>query len=171
MIFAHFQELRRVHPTAHIRVYVEANMSWISASQLEVMILRANVPKLEFVRKDTARFDRVGVWTGEDSKQMYALRLLEALRFRNMRCAPTLISNQPKENLKLLVEQLKQFRRVVTQSKVSPHALPKVTLTGKSPGKKDDFVLALGIVVHYMTESKNDLHFMRWCDAMGYALS
>ena len=44
----------------------------------------------------------------------------------------------------------------------------KVVITGKSSGKKDDLMMAFGIVLHYMYKSiLRDEVFLRRCEASG----
>ena len=146
-----------------------ANMSWITSSLVEAILKRSGIHNNVEVYRGLKNKNRAGVLTTEDSKELYALRTREALRFHGMAWASDLLGDTPTETLELMLDQMRSFRRVAhIPKKGARRGVVKVSLCCKD---KDDFVMALGIAVHYMYESKRDLHFLRKCDLHGWALN
>jgi hypothetical protein len=121
------------------------------------------------VSEDKSPAHRLGIWTSKDSKEAYAIEIQRAVL--HMSFAEQFISRNAGECQAELMKQLSVFRReVIAPVNDSGVALCyQVALTGKSSGRKDDLVMALGIAIFYMYRSQNDAAFTDFCIRTGRA--
>lgn len=129
------------------RTYIEANMSFIDTDRIAKRIhANPRFGKVEVVKFHTD--NRFGVWTSKDKKDKYVWDLRRTIP--HTQYAEDYMSLNEKDGHKPeLIKQLKQFRREVGVPKngeAGKQLHYTVSYTGKSPGKKDDFVMALGIL-------------------------
>lgn len=152
-------------------VFIEANMSWISADGLWKKML-SFIP-ITVERADSSGQGRPGVITTDESKEVYARLLTLQLQERRLFLAEDIISahNAPTGSpsdvaklLKTLEDQLSNFRKVKSVPKESAFGKVKETITGKSHGRKDDLVMALGILLYWAQKKiMIDVDFQRMC--------
>jgi hypothetical protein len=170
MIVDHFKALRSCErfKKAFIRVFIEANMSFITADHVANLIRdRAELSPVDVVRHDP-QGTRYGIWTSEDSKKQYADRLrtyTPAMTFAQEFVDQ--IGNQKDRDE--LILQMGNFRREMVEGASPEHQLKcKEVFTGKGPGMKDDFVLALCIALVQADNSiYDDIEFRNFLHQTG----
>lgn len=73
MLDTHFRSLRS-HPRyarCHIRVFIEANMSFVCARRVRNQLMHPSYGSIEVVTFDNHNgVDRFGIWTTKDSKEV-----------------------------------------------------------------------------------------------------
>lgn len=163
MITAHYVKIRQ-HPQykhAMIRVYIEANMSFINADHIAQYL--QTTPGLQGDLFKVVRFDpqdqgRFGIWTTPASKEKWVLELkrcidgmqtVKAEHFISSMEPSELVPDVSQRQVDLLCEQLERYRLIMATPKGKPEdsmqLYPRFTSTGKSAGKTDDRVAVAGI--------------------------
>lgn len=151
MIDEHYGNIRkhRIYTRSYIVVYFESNMSFIDsdrwARHLETQ--PHLIGRLEFARKDP--MGRVGVWTTHAMKIAFAQELQKTVP--TMTIATDFLTQSGDDDiLAEMLTQFRQFRREVLAPKGDGMAtlFNKIVITGKSPGKKDDLVMAVCIAIY-----------------------
>jgi hypothetical protein len=165
MIRGHIERLREYpeYAEAYIEVFVESNLSYLSANAVANMVM--SYPRVNVARED--KLGRYGVHTGEAEKENYAKGLGIIMMDNMLHFAHHVASVDWKENRMGLIDQLRVFRREVIESKSPGFSNPKVCYTGKSHGRKDDLVLALQIALYWMAKKRGDLDFIAKYNAKG----
>lgn len=158
MVLEHYRTLR-AHPRYRrcvIRVYIEANMSWLCADRIARTLL--TTPGLmggaiEVVRYDPKNGERFGTWTTNTSKERWKNDLRRSIGTLQFATPVDFIgqSQTLEQHREALCQQMLEFRRVVKFSSDKPEQRmeisPRITYTGKSVGKKDDRVSSLCIAM------------------------
>jgi hypothetical protein len=105
----------------------------------------------------------VGIWTTKSTKEAYTTEIQRNVP--HMSFADQFISENAIDNQCELLKQLKAFRReiVAPATDSNTQLFYQIALTGKSAGRKDDLVMALGIALFYMFRSQNDIPFLDHC--------
>lgn len=174
MVRRHFLRIRDTpkYARCHVKVYIEANLSFVEARRVHDLIrFDPRMGDIDVVRFDPDCKDRVGVWTTKDRKEAYVINI--RTHIHQMRRAAPFLSLDAAGCWKLLCDQLRVFRKEVdAPASGSTTALTyKVGYTGKSPGRKDDLVMALGIVLYHMIRTVNvDEEFIQMCAMRGLAV-
>jgi hypothetical protein len=180
MILGHYLALLKKERYKHciIRVFIEANMSFIDADRIAVDLQAMDSRRIDVVRFDPECKEnpRYGVWTNANSKQAQAEELV--------RCVPDMAFVEPhlavsrdwEGNITELLTQLKKYRKVIDQPKTQTGASSlhyKAFYTGKGgAGSCDDYVSACGIALQWMYHTLlRDEAFLQRCTAEGKACS
>jgi hypothetical protein len=173
MIDTHYSRLLKHerYKQCIIRVYIEANMSFIDADRVakRLTILPIFQGRIEVVRFDD--HGRYGIWTSKDKKECYAMQLqisIPRARFVNDK---EFLSQDEGGHKKEVFKQLKAFRKEVEEPKngsSSTALFYKCSYTGKSTGEKDDWAMVYGILLHHMWRdvSQNEA-FLQKCERAG----
>jgi hypothetical protein len=167
MMINHYIKIKNSpqYKTATVRIYIEANMSFITANQMAIDIkshpaLRGQ--DIQIVKFDPNGLGRYGVWTSPASKEQWmaeltrnisVMRTVEAKNFITSRRPATLLEDVSQVHLDQFCEQLKQMRVIVTappEGHGSSQLFPRRSITGKSAGKKDDRVASACIALVHM---------------------
>jgi len=167
MIDRHYKSLHD-HPRygrCHVRVFVEANMSFIDSDRIANQLRDPKFGSVEVVKFDPNKKNRYGIWTNGDSKNVYCSEIQRAAG--TLLIADEFVAH-PREregNIEELWKQLKEFRLEVktTGDKIS------VERTGKGPGMKDDIFMALGIALCYAYRSLDEWAFRQRMEERGLA--
>ena len=169
MIDSHFRALRNTprYARAHIRVFIEANMSFIDAGRVANQVACGVHGDVHVVRFDPHGRHRYGIWTTKDKKIAYCQEIQREID--HLCLADDFISAHPKEVLEALLQQLGSFRDEVTMPESGVALFAQRNLTGKSLGKTDDLWMALGIALFHMMRSAHDLDFAQLCQLRGWA--
>lgn len=170
MILTHFRKLRR--PTSRyrqcfIQVYIEANLSQISADDCAKLVhrdLRCGDPRLiKFVSRDHTKEHRIGVWTDNPAKEAYAGALrhnIYALFVAEEYESQTL-ENTTEDCIQALYRQLRDFRVEFIEK---PDGTCLRRHTGKGAGRKDDIAMAIMIFLYYaLKDACQNYEFQLFC--------
>jgi len=171
MIGKHFAAIREQHSIYRgclVRIFIEANMSFIDAKRIANQLDVLQYQPVDIVSEDKSKLHRVGVWTTTDKKEAFAEELQRCVP--HMQFAREFICDTDEKVVKQeLFGQLLRFRKEVVQVNNPDHTLHlKVVYTGKGPNQKDDLVLALSIGVYHMMRSiYRDPEFRQRCEQQG----
>ena len=170
MIMDHYLALLEspVYARSLIRVYIEANMSHLSADHVATML--KSDPRLRGldICRDYDRKGRVGITTTNESKRRIAMELRRAAP--TMQRAETFISTSAEfgrpvtQHWSALLDQLGWFRETIlapNNPDQNTAVCNRVTYGGKSAGKKDDLVMAAGIATLYAVRDVNENNAFR----------
>ncbi len=160
----------RTYRDAHIFLFIEANMSFISADMLATFLQNPRFGSVEAVSLDPKNKNRYGVWTGETEKERYADSMERALANGQLCYSSEMTGNAVTlpQNKMALEQQLGWFRREVLEPKNPAFGKNKVVFTGKSAGKKDDMVLALQIALYHLEKLKMTQRFIEMARMNGW---
>lgn len=173
MIDTHYMRLMKHerYKQCIIRVYIEANMSFIDADRVaKRLALPIFQGRIEVVRFDD--HGRYGIWTSKDKKECYAMQLQISIpRARFVNDHEFLTQNLEDGHKKEVFKQLKSFRKEIEEPKngaMSSSLYYKCSYTGKSVGEKDDWAMVYGILLHHMWRdvSMNEA-FLQKCERGG----
>lgn len=170
MINGHFRGIRENerYSKCFIRVFIESNMSFIDSGRIANMLSHPGYAPLECVSQMPD--GRIGIITTQATKEGYACEIRRSID--GMVVAEQFVSENKDANVQALVDQLRNFRReIIVPTNNSAVLHYKVALTGKSPGKKDDLVMALGIALYYMMQSLCSNSFIDFCRARGLVMN
>jgi hypothetical protein len=166
MLYGHFGKLR-AHPIyrrCYNMVYFECNMSFVDSGRWARYLERSdsvNNGACEFARFDS--IGRVGTWTDNNKKIAFAQELQRAVP--TMTFASDFITcDQDSNKLRLqMIEQIRTFRKDIVAPKGdgTTQLFNKIVITGKSPGKKDDLVMALCIAMYHGFLARFDDKFQK----------
>lgn len=174
LLLNHVRQLRRkaVYNKAHIIVYIEANMSYISANRVATLFRDNGVENMYFVSQDPTPKNghmREGVWTGDIEKEVFTTRIQTLLADNQLHFAETFISHRPEKEIKnLMITQLEKFRLDITPPKDLIHGKARRGYSGKSPGEKDDVVMALEICAGQMMQTRYSSSYLRAAEMGGW---
>lgn len=170
MLDNHLLKIRQQpqYSNAFFMIYIEANMSWISADGLRTHF--GKQPQLGqhlVYSRDPKKLGRPGVWTGESEKELYARGLRKMMHAGQLRYAENFISVGKKvhETKQILEDQLRQLRKETAASSGLEPGFDKVktTYTGKSHGVRDDACMSLQIALYNMETVRQDPVFIQFC--------
>ena len=154
MLSDHYGGLRRNarYRDAIIMVYIEANMSFVDAKRVRNLLMGQEFGPpggIEVAAFDSKKEQRFGVWTDNPHKEAYAIELQQQVPHMRFAVEGDFISGDARQCRKDLCDQLKVFRKEIFETSATSPCY-KACYTGKSAGRKDDFVMALGIALYYM---------------------
>lgn len=146
-LLKHRQDPR--YANAMIYVYIEANLSWVTANDIAKLCLQPRFYPVQVMRYDPKPTQFYGVWTGASEKQMYVELTQKSLSSGQLCYAENFITAEPQTNLikAEIRSQLEMYRRVVTFKEGDDQ--PKITYTGKSPGRKDDLAIVVQMLMYW----------------------
>jgi hypothetical protein len=165
MVLEHLLGLRKTYPTSLVRVYIEANMSYVSSRDLEDSIkathgLMGDI--IQIAKYDPKGLGRTGIWTTQEHKMRWKTELqrcIGTMRTVETKGFVTSLFDAHKDvseiHLKLFCEQLLQMRDVQSTPANVAESLQLFAprgITGKSAGKHDDRVAAFSIAVIHMIQ-------------------
>ena len=153
----------RTYRDSHIFVFIEANMSFISADMIANFMRNPRFGSVEAVSLDPKNKQRYGVWTGEVEKERYAEAMERALANGSLCYASEQVGDPDKweANKKAFEEQTGWYRREVDEAKNPAFNKNKVTFTGKSSGRKDDMTIVVQLLLYHLERLKTSVRF---CD-------
>lgn len=168
MIETHMTKLRNDSRYRHavIFVYIEANMSFVTASQIRDIVMQPCFYPVIVQTYDQSKEQRTGVWTGPPEKELYANELKRALADGAISFADQFLTENPAVRSELR-DQLEVFRREV---KMSPQGKRTVEFTGKSPGRKDDLCIVLQMLLYWSRVMRESGEYMQMAEANGWRL-
>lgn len=170
MLTDHIEAIQRhnKYQYAQIFVYIEANMSYLSADAVRDRL--SVYPRVTCVREDAnVKLDRVGVWTGKYEKENYAYNLQRLLQDNQLFFAIDLIGRHPAMDVAALFDQLAVFRREVKERPDLVFTKLHAEWTGKSHGRKDDLALALQICLYWLMRQRCKPEFRDIAKEYGWA--
>jgi hypothetical protein len=173
MILRHLRQLRsnEIYRKAHFLIFIEANMSYISADCVANWCRRPEFGPVTIEARDNSPRGRVGVWTGPWEKESYSMMLREIIESGRLFMAHEFICSNFEEHLKTLLLQFSAFRMERQEPMDAAFGKYRWAFTGKtSGGTKDDMVLALMIAVYWGRLKREDFTFMQWAHSMGIRL-
>ncbi len=167
MILDHIAAIRAqtMYRNALIYLYIEANMSWITADYVAGLTRRDG--NIVVASHDSSKYQRYGVVTGAAEKENYAATLIRLLMDNLLYLAERIIGAQVKEDVANLLNQFGLFRREVRAPVDVAHGKWIFSWTGKSPGKKDDLILALMICIYWMERQLQTDEHREWARQFG----
>lgn len=130
-----------------IYVYIEANLSWVTANDIANICLHKDNYPIQVMSYDPTKDQRFGVWTGKSEKEWYAREMKQALASGTLMYAEDFITAEPKAvAIKGEIrDQLQLYRRIVTYKDGDDQ--PTVTYSGKGGGRKDDLAIVLQMLL------------------------
>jgi hypothetical protein len=172
MLKNHVISIRRIpeYKDAIIFLYVESNMSFISADQVCEMFI-SDVDTFGPVLPVSDRPDsdgRWGVWSGEFEKESYAIGLSYTMSDGNIHYAEHMACTKLLETKAILEGQLKNLRRETKQAADPVFQKLKYVYTGKGTNARDDLCMALQIALHNMRKQRRSPKFLRWANERGF---
>lgn len=170
MLVGHIRNLRKIkeYQNAYIEVFIESNMSWISADAVAEEFLKID-NRINIVVGDRQK-QRYGVHTGETEKQVYSEGLQPILMENRIHFADVIASEDFEKRKSELLDQLKCFRRIVRTSNDPEFGKNKFTYTGKSSGQKDDLGFVIQMTSYLMHKFRCDEHFRFKYNSMGISV-
>lgn len=173
MVRQHYLDIRQHSKYAHchVRVEIEANMSFIDADRITKWLSEPQFGSIQVVSRDPRGLGRPGHWTTEHTKRCWVEELKKFVELYTFCDSSYWIGRKREENQAELLQQLAHFREeIIAPANDEGKALfYKRALTGKSPGRKDDIVCALGMGLYYMYKSQSDPLFLQMCERDGLA--
>lgn len=168
MIHTHFMRIRAqpCFARSHIRLFIEANLSFISAFDVVASLQDFNqYGSIEAVRFDPMGKNRFGIWTTAESKELYCREMQRSIEQLHLYRHFARVAQDAERTLPELYSQLGEFRiEIRVPNEEQPGTLfYKRVFTGKGPGKKDDMFMALGIALKYAFDSQSDHRFQQYC--------
>lgn len=167
MVHQHFTNLRN-HPKLRNSIYVvfiEANMSYLDADRIANELERKKQYRpIVIPSYDTTQKRRKGVWTDNPAKIAYADALSRALTSQQLACELNIIGQHAQEDIEMLIDQMKNYRRFIKSDPTKPFSTEAVTYSGKQVGKRDDLVMSLMMALHWsfkwMQSDENRVHLL-----------
>ena len=185
MLNFHMSQIRKksIYRDALIVVFIESNNSWISADGIANELTKSAYQPIVCDSHDPKNQGRVGVWTDNDAKRVYAedlKRLLTAgkLYFADatqfIPChsrdpAKAKYGVLPNVQMNKMFEQLGRFRRIVKPAK-DAFGKDVVIYTGKDGSKNDDVLLSNQIAISNAARLKKKHSFQQMCRHRGFHL-
>lgn len=174
MLDEHIMKLRTMpeYRDAVLWIYIEANMSFISADELgrHFEDNQHQFGRVVVARHDPKNLGRTGVWTGEKEKELYAKHLQKLLSDGLIRYAESFVTvtkNTAAEAKAQLEEQIRNLRKEAKPVLEPGFDKVKYTYTAKANGVRDDASMALQIALHNMHLIRTDEHFRDVCANAG----
>jgi hypothetical protein len=168
MLETHLQNIRDDprYNTAVIYVYIEANMSFLTANKVKEIVEHPRFYPVLVQSFDPTTDARAGVWTGPDEKYLYAEEMKRALADGALVYAARFISSD--ESIKPeIVKQLEVYRR---EAKVSASGKRTIEYTGKSLGRKDDVCIVMQMLLHWSRLMRNSDEYQKAAELNGWRL-
>lgn len=168
MVERHLTQLRADprYQYALIYVYIEANLSWVTAHDLAQLCMQQKYYPVLVKSYDTTKENRYGVWTGETEKEMYVMEMRRALNEGALCYAEDLNSSEPAAIKKDVMGQLEVYRRNVKYTEGSEKV--KVSYTGKSSGRKDDLAIILQMLLYWSHVTRCSHEYLEAASANGW---
>lgn len=176
MIDHHFMAIRghMRYQRCFIRVFPEANMSFLDTHRIANMLSHPRYGDIEVVKFDADGAGRYGIWTSQTAKEQYVkdaqreIGNVHFMRPQDFISAP----NKAEHNKATLLAQLAEFREVISDptTQNGTERQSKKSYTGKSAGKKDDLAMAFFIALTHMIRSiYTDVAWCKRCEDRGMA--
>jgi hypothetical protein len=171
VLTTHVRSLRqkKSYADAWIYVYIEANMSWLSADLVAGILQTFH--KVKVVSMDASKHQRYGVWTGNNEKENYAATIQKLLRDHTLFFAKDLIGENLVRDLESLYRQLRVFRKETRAPADAAFGKWVTVWTGKSPNQKDDLCMALQIWGYWMNVKRSEQDFVEWAQQHSVRIS
>lgn len=152
-----------------IVLIIEANMSYIGADLVAGWLRRVDLRPVYILSRDPTPKARVGVWTGENEKVLYAAEMERVLANHTLRRAAELIDHpRALPRWDQLVQQMAMFRRTVKNPADEVFQSVKVAFSGKGGGNADDLCLALQMALYWGNDVRRDTSFLQMAGAYGW---
>lgn len=165
---SHLAKLKRTYKRSIIFLYIEANMSWISADRLANCAQEVS-KDIRIVSRDRKGLNRPGVETTSLEKRLYTDAIRESLSSEALVYARDFICESDDKkisNQMKLEEQLGQFREIVIPSTdENVKNRPKIEFSGQG---KDDTVFALGIALYNGRITREDPEYQKEAREQGW---
>jgi len=153
MLMSHFDRLEKIpeYQNAYVFVYIESNMSYISADRFQRGLKNRGHGSLtlEFVDRDPQGKGRAGVRTEDNVKEAMVLDLKRDLSNGAIQLARSFVSADENNILNKLQRQLKQFRKVPRGTHDPANGKISFRFTGKMSGQPDDIAFCLMMTNYY----------------------
>lgn len=172
MVYHHLAGIRSIpllRPSV-IRVYVEINHSLYEGSRILRQCSKYRFSPIEMQTTKTGSGSKLGVFTSHATKQAYVDIVTDLLRDESLHFTDSPVPPHTQElsfttMSKLLVEQLKAFRKIKKTPRDKTADVNTVYFSGKGQGRKDDLLLALMIALYFSGLDRNDPAFRESCRA------
>lgn len=165
---SHLAKLKRVYPRSTIFLYIEANMSWISADRMATCAIDVS-RDIRIVSRDRKGLNRPGVETTSLEKRLYTDAIREALSSEALVYARDFVCESPEKkvaNQAKFEEQLGLFREIVIPSTdENVRNRPKIEFSGQG---KDDTVFAAGIALYNGRITREDPDYQKEAREQGW---
>lgn len=167
MMRSHFTKLRDnpAYQKALIVVYIEANMSFITADEIATEFQKPIFEPIIFERRDDKKKGRVGIWTGPSTKEQMHSQMKEALTSNSLFYARSFISSDEKKQKEQFEKEVGNFR-LEKEASLVPWRIVKIFYTGKSSGK-DDLCITVQMALYWSKLRRDDPAFIDYCRARG----
>jgi hypothetical protein len=168
MLEKHLTRLREDarYQNAVIYVYIEANMSWVTANDIKKVVEQPRFYPVIVRSYDTSPEQKPGVHTGQPEKEMYSRDLQRALGDGQLCYADRFISDDPNVKQELR-SQMEVYRREV---EVGPNGKLKSNFTGKSNGRKDDLCMVVQMLLYWSRLERESAEYVHAATANGWRL-
>ena len=172
MVRGHIRALKqhKIYGQAMLVIFIEANMSYISADWIADCI-RQETANIWVESRDPTSRNRVGVWTLNFEKEAYAWTLRSILENDNLYFADQMIGEHLQKDKDQLESQFRQFR--MERREPADPGFDKFcyAYTGKtSGGSKDDLLLGLMIATYWDKRKREEADFIEMCQSRGFRL-
>lgn len=172
MVRGHIRALKDhpVYGQAKLVVFIEANMSYISADWIADKI-RLETSNLIIESRDPSSRNRIGVWTANFEKEAYAWTLRSIVENDNLYFASQMIGEKLDKDIVELESQFRQFRMERREPADPGFDKFRYAYTGKTTGgTKDDLLLALMIATYWDKRKREETDFIEFCCENGIRL-
>lgn len=174
MLDKHVVFLRKFpeYKDATIFLYVEANMSWITADRICEMFARDHerygmvVPVSE--GNGPGNGSAFGVWTGPGEKESYATGLRYTMSDGALSYAEHMSCTNPTGTKQILEEQMSRLRQEVKTPVDPAFQSFKIAFTGKAHNVRDDLCMSLQIALHGLRKQRASKRFIGWATQHGF---
>jgi hypothetical protein len=155
------------YKAAVVYVYVEANMSFVTANRIKNIIDKPVYYPTIVAQYDPKGESRYGVWSGPEEKEMYADELKRALADGQLCYAEHFVSQDGAAVKSELKDQMEVFRR---ELKVSPTGKKTYVYTGKSNGRKDDLCIVLQMLLYWSKYTRESSEYANAATQNGWRI-
>lgn len=171
MMKSHILMIRHTPPytTAHIIIYLEANLSYLTADQCATVLSDPMFHPIHFESHDPKGFGRVGIITTQERKELGVAHVQRSLVANTLCYADPFISLN---GTKVKAELEQQMRRYRMEKRIKDDIFqkPKFTMTGKGSGERDDMIMCLMLALYWSYKRRTDHHTVEAAHARGLAL-
>lgn len=174
MIHKHFDRLESIpeYKNAHVFVYIESNMSYITADRYQQVIRDRGVGPgnftIEFVNRDSSKLNRAGLRTDRVLKQAMVDELKRDLSNGCVHFARDFVSMDKDRILEQLAAQLRVFRKHIIHRSEESTADVSVRYSGKGSGMQDDLAFVLMMVIYYGHLMRMSERYMAMAEYKGW---
>ena len=184
-----------MYPAAVLCYIPESNMSWMDSEQIVDLLSAPRFQPCLAVSKDPEGKGRVGIYTNENMKRVYADDMVTLLTMGTLRKARHQVqsfddwlkdqndetlalngidledasSKQPAA-MQLLEKQMESYRQEKKVPKDVIFGKTKITYTGKGPSSRDDVIMSLQIANTWMRLMLKDNEFRSRLQRLGISL-